>query len=61
MAGAPIYDKLESMGTFSGCLKFYLLWAESYAMQGNLQKFREIIELAKIRVKSTDNVADSFK
>ncbi|CAI4232467.1 unnamed protein product [Auanema sp. JU1783] len=63
MRETGIYDQLEATGYFTDCLKFHVLWAESWAKAKNVQKFREVIELARNRIKNipVSEVEDSFR
>ncbi|KAK6022091.1 hypothetical protein OSTOST_12225 [Ostertagia ostertagi] len=50
MGASKVFEKVEEQGRFICSLKFHILWAETYAQSGNLDRFTHVLNLARSRL-----------
>ncbi|KAK5965640.1 hypothetical protein GCK32_005311 [Trichostrongylus colubriformis] len=50
MGASKVFEKVEEQGRFLCSLKFHVLWAETYAQSGNLDRFMYVLNLARSRL-----------
>ncbi|CAI5438557.1 unnamed protein product [Caenorhabditis angaria] len=52
LGATGVYEQIDKKGYFQKSLKFHLQWAEEYGKADNLEKFRNVLDLARERLKS---------
>ncbi|KAK6010777.1 hypothetical protein OSTOST_24156, partial [Ostertagia ostertagi] len=50
MGASKVFEKVEEQGRFICSLKFHIMWAETYAQSGNLDRFTHVLNLARSRL-----------
>ncbi|EPB74634.1 hypothetical protein ANCCEY_06264 [Ancylostoma ceylanicum] len=50
MGATVVFEKLDETGRFKNSLKFHLLWAETYAKDGDSTNFSKVFHIAKSRL-----------
>lgn len=50
MGATVVFEKLEETCRFKNSLKFHLLWAESYAKDGDSTNFSKVFHMARSRL-----------